>query len=190
MKVYSRVSSQAVSHFSSVGIVGRLAKMGKKSAELTMCKEEGCIGILQPQDDPFIISVEIANYEVTLDFIDNGSSINVIFFLDFDQLGVNRDLINGNLEPLIPFGDNIIHPFEEMDLTLSIGLHLRRMSLTTGFTIVDCFSSNNVILGQPFFTEMDMTINQKMLVMKFLTSAGIRMVRIDQCQQWYVMLQQ
>ncbi|KAB2636114.1 hypothetical protein D8674_026648 [Pyrus ussuriensis x Pyrus communis] len=172
MKVNSRVSSQAVSHFSSVGIVGRLAKKGKQSAELTMCKEED------------------SNYEVTLVFIDNGSSINVVFFLDFDQLGVNRDLLNGNLEPLIPFGDNIIHPFKEMDLTLSIGLHLRRMSLTTGFTIVDCFSSNNVILGQPFFTEMDMTINQKMLVMKFLTSAGIRMVRIDQCQQWHVMLQQ
>ncbi|KAM1687233.1 hypothetical protein EV1_034630 [Malus domestica] len=37
--------------------------MGKQSAELTVCKEKDCIGILQPQDDPFIISVEIVNYE-------------------------------------------------------------------------------------------------------------------------------
>ncbi|RXH97560.1 hypothetical protein DVH24_009885 [Malus domestica] len=89
--------------------------------KLTVCKKDDCIGILQPQDDPFIISVEIANYELTLVFIDNGSSINVIFLLDFDQLGVNRDILNGNLEPLIPFGDNIIHPIEEMNLMLSIG---------------------------------------------------------------------
>ncbi|KAM1043764.1 hypothetical protein ACFX2A_035790 [Malus domestica] len=121
--------------------------MGKQSAELTVCKEKDCIGILQPQDDPFIISVEIVNYEVTLVFINNGSSLNVIFLLDFDQLGVNKDLLNRNLEPLIPFWDNIIHPIEEMNLTLSIGLHLRRTSLTTGFMIIDCFSYNNVILG-------------------------------------------
>ncbi|KAM1152340.1 hypothetical protein ACFX2J_034795 [Malus domestica] len=95
--------------------------MGKQSAELTVCKEKDCIGILQPQDDPFIISVEIVNYEVTLVFINNGSSLNVIFLLDFDQLGVNKDLLNRNLEPLIPFWDNIIHPIEEMNLTLSIG---------------------------------------------------------------------
>ncbi|KAM1002556.1 hypothetical protein EV1_002890 [Malus domestica] len=53
------------------------------------------------------------------------------------------------------------------------------MSLTTRFMIVDCPSSYIVILRRSFPIEMNVTINWKMLVVKFLTTAGVGMVRGD-----------
>lgn len=75
---------------------------------------------------------------------------------------------------------NLIQPIEKMNLTLSIKVHLRRAILTTRFIIVDCPLSYNVILGQPFLTEIDVTINQRMLIMKFPTHSWVGVVKGDQ----------
>ncbi|CAN6703111.1 unnamed protein product [Malus baccata var. baccata] len=108
--------------------------------------EEDGFGVLQPHDDSLGISTEIANCEVTRVFINNGRSTNMIFLSSFVHVGVNRDLLWMNFDTP-NWGD-------EMNVTLSIGSHLKRASLMTRFIIVDCPSSYNVILRRPFLTEM------------------------------------
>lgn len=99
----------------------------------------------------------------------------------FDQLEVNRDLLCGHVVSFIGFENIMVHPIGEINLTLSIGVHLRRASLTTMFTMVDCPSYYNLILGRLFLTEMDMTINQRMLVMKFSTLQGWELLEVIKC---------
>ncbi|RXH83676.1 hypothetical protein DVH24_005929 [Malus domestica] len=98
---------------------------------------------------------KIAKCEVTQVFVDTGHSLNVIFFSTFDQLKVNMDLLCDNIEPLISFEDILVHPIGETNLTLSIGGHPRRASLTTRFTILDYSSTYNVNFGQPFLIKME-----------------------------------
>lgn len=66
---------------------------------------------------------------------------------------VNKDLLCGNVASLIEFKNSIVHPIGEINLTLSIGVHLKRASLTTMFMTVDCHSSYNVILRHLFLTK-------------------------------------
>lgn len=67
-----------------------------------------------------VISVKIATGEVTRVFVNNCSSVNVIFFSIFDQLEVNRDLLCNNMEPLVVLGDSLVH------LVGEIRVHLKR----------------------------------------------------------------
>lgn len=50
----------------------------------------------------------------------------------------------------------------------------------TKFIIVDCPLSYNVNFAQPFFTEINVTINQRMLLMKFPTPSGVGAVKGEQ----------
>lgn len=137
-----------------------------------MFNEEDGFGVLQPHDDSLVISTESANCEVTWIFINNGRLTNMILLSAFDHLGINWDLLWRNVAPLISLKDSLIHPIGEMNLTLSNGSHLKRAGLMTRFIIVGCPSSYNVILRRSFLTEMAVTINQRMLMMKLATPTG------------------
>lgn len=49
--------------------------------------EEDARGDVQPHNDALVITITIANFAVQRVLVDNGSSVDIIFFEAYDQLG-------------------------------------------------------------------------------------------------------
>ena len=54
---------------------------------------EGC---QHPHDDPLVIRAVVANKTIHQVLVDNGSSVDIIFALAFDKMGIGRE----KLEPV------------------------------------------------------------------------------------------
>ncbi|KAK6117276.1 hypothetical protein DH2020_048987 [Rehmannia glutinosa] len=70
---------------------GRKDARGKRpqTDESIRFTDEDLEGILTPHDDPMVVSLTIANYEVKRVLVDNGSSIDILFYDAFE----NRELL-------------------------------------------------------------------------------------------------
>ncbi|ONI01911.1 hypothetical protein PRUPE_6G166600 [Prunus persica] len=105
--------------------------------------------------------------------MEKGSSSNIIFMLVFDQLRINRALLDKRMPPIYAFEGTQVQPLGNIHITLTIGECPNQATTVTNFVIVDCSTTYNVVLGQPTFTELDVTISYRTLMLKFTNAHGI-----------------
>ena len=60
-------------------------------------------GLAKPHDDTLVITLDVANYEVTRILIDTGSLVDLIFLSMLSRMGIDRTEIVGPPAPLIAF---------------------------------------------------------------------------------------
>ncbi|XP_075507438.1 uncharacterized protein LOC142544263 [Primulina tabacum] len=106
-------------------------------------------GIVAPHNDALVVTATIANYDVARIFIDNGSSVNILFKSTLDQMNVERFEFDPVSTPLYGFASHAIPPLGQITLPLSLGRDSRRVTKMITFTVVDTPSSYNGILGRP-----------------------------------------
>ncbi|XP_073270443.1 uncharacterized protein [Primulina huaijiensis] len=107
-------------------------------------------GIVAPHNDALVVMATIASYDVARIFIDNGSSVNILFKRTLDQMKVEGFEFELVSIPLYGFAGQAIQPFGQIVLPLSVGSDPRRVTKMITFMVVDTPSSYNGILdGQP-----------------------------------------
>ena len=60
--------------------------------------------IHHPHDDAIVITLLIADYTTRMVFVDNGSSMDILYYPAFQQMRLGRDLLRLACSPLIEFG--------------------------------------------------------------------------------------
>ncbi|XP_034218184.1 uncharacterized protein LOC117629717 [Prunus dulcis] len=146
---------------------------------ITFCEEEE-EGVLYPHDDPMIIRVEIADYDVGRVLIDTGSSVSVIFAEAFREMGINDNQVNRQLTPLLSFYGDLVQPIGSVKLPITFGTAPRKTTAYDQFLIVDCPTAYNVIVGRTALTRVKAHLSPHMLLMKFPTPNGTGAVRENQ----------
>ncbi|XP_073017915.1 uncharacterized protein [Primulina eburnea] len=137
-------------------------------------------GVVTPHNDDLVVTTTIANYDVARIFIDNESSVNVLFKSTLDQMkmgGFEFELVS---TPLYGFVEHAIPPLGQIVLPLSLGTDPRRVTKMIAFTVVDTFSAYNGILGRTAlkdFRAVDSTYHQKL---KFSVEKGVGVLCGDQ----------
>ncbi|XP_075492478.1 uncharacterized protein LOC142530531 [Primulina tabacum] len=81
-------------------------------------------------------------------FIDNGSSVNVLFKRTLDQIKVEGFEFEPVSTPLYGFAGHAIPPLGQIVLPLSLGIDPLRVTKMIAFTVVDTPSAYNGILGR------------------------------------------
>ncbi|XP_073272400.1 uncharacterized protein [Primulina huaijiensis] len=122
-------------------------------------------GIVAPHNDALVVTATIANYDVARIFIDNGSSVNILFKSTLDQMKVEGFEFDSVSTPLYGFAGHAIPPLGQITLPLSLGRDPRRVTKMITFTVVDTPSSYNGILGRPVlkdFRAVASTYHQKL----------------------------
>ncbi|XP_073020958.1 uncharacterized protein [Primulina eburnea] len=137
-------------------------------------------GIVAPHNDALVVTATIANYDVAKIFVDNGSSVNVLFKSTLDQMKVEGFEFEPVSTPLYGFAGHAIPPLGQIVLPLSLGTVPRRVTKMIAFTVVDTLSEYNGILGRPAlkdFKAVASTYHQKL---KFPVGKEVGALCVDQ----------
>ena len=106
-------------------------------------------GVEQPHDDHLVIMLMIKGFNTKRVFLDNGSSADIIYLFDFQQLKLDPGRLRLFGSPLVNFSGDRVYPKGLVMLTITVGTHPRQLTRQLDFLVVDCPSSYNVIIGRP-----------------------------------------
>ena len=112
--------------------------------------------------------------------MDNGSSVDVIYLLAFQQLKLDPKRLRLFNSPLFSFSGDKVYPKGIVMLTITVGTYLRQLTCQLDFLVVDCPSSYNVIVGRPTLNKMKAATSTYCLKVKFLTDNSVGEVKRDQ----------
>jgi hypothetical protein len=74
-----------------------------------------------PHTDVMVITAHMDRWDVTRILVDNGSQVEVLFLLAFEQLGYDRRQLKESTKPLYGFDAKMIEPVEVITLLVSFG---------------------------------------------------------------------
>ncbi|XP_014511822.1 uncharacterized protein LOC106770532 [Vigna radiata var. radiata] len=101
------------------------------------------------QDDPMVITVEIARYEVSKVLVDQGSSVNILYWKTFQQMDISEDLIVPFGEQLVGFAGERVDTRGYLDLRIRLGTSRSSEERKVRFLLVEANTSYNALLGRP-----------------------------------------
>ena len=121
-----------------------------KEDELTIVfTNENARRLHHPHNDAIVITLAIANYTTRRVLIDNGSSVDILYYPAFQQIRINKEILCQVNVPLIGFGGMKVLPVGMIFLPVVVGSYSRQINKEVNFLIVDCSSSYNAIIGRP-----------------------------------------
>ena len=78
-----------------------------------------------PHEDAIVITLTIANYTTRKVLVDNGSSVNILYYPAFQQMRINKELLRPVNMPLIGFGGIEVLPVGTISLPIVVNFYPR-----------------------------------------------------------------
>ena len=134
----------------------------------------------QPHNDPLVIMLNIEGFNTKRILIDNGSSVDIIYFPAFQQLRLDPKRLRPFDSPLVSFSGDRVYPRGIVTLTVTARTYPVQLTKQVDFLVVDYPSSYNVIIGRPTLNKWKAATSTYCLKVKFPTDNGIGEVKGDQ----------
>jgi hypothetical protein len=122
----------------------------------------------------------IANHGIHRILVDNGSSADILYWLAFQQMGIDREKIKPFGSPLIGFGREVVYPLGIIPLLVTVGTAPRVSTIMVDFLVIDRPSAYNAIMGRLALNKLRAATSTYHLTMKFPTEEGVGEVWGDQ----------
>ena len=81
--------------------------------------------------------------------VDNGSSVDILYYPAFQQMKIVRERVTSTNAPLIGFGGIGVFSLGVIILVVKAGDYPRQITREVTFLVVDCSSAYNAILRRP-----------------------------------------
>ena len=157
----------------NVQIFGRQPRTIREDEPAITFMDEDARRLHHPHDDAIVITLTIANYTTRRVLIDNGSSTNILYYLAFQQMRINKDLLCPVNVPLIGFRGMKILLVGTISLLVVVGSYPQQINKEVNFLVVDCSSSYNAIIGQPTLNSWRAATSIYHLFVKFQRSMAL-----------------
>ena len=79
--------------------------------------------------------------------VNNGSSVDILYYPTFQQMGIDRVRLIPTNAPLVDFGGTRVLPLGAITLSVVVGDYPQQIAKDVTFLVVDCSSAYNAILG-------------------------------------------
>ncbi|VFQ84065.1 unnamed protein product [Cuscuta campestris] len=136
--------------------------------------------IPSPHRDALVVRCEINEVVIHRSYVDNGSSVNIMYVKTFEELGLKKELLKRVKTPLSGFTRDIIDSEGLIEVMVTFGDGEHKKTIPVEFMVVRLLGSHNLILGRPALEDLDSVTSVKYLSMKFSTDSGIGVCRGNQ----------
>ncbi|XP_027927601.1 uncharacterized protein LOC114184491 [Vigna unguiculata] len=139
-------------------------------------------GLDHQQDDPMVITVEIENYVVKKVLVDQGSSVDILYWATYQKLQLTDTAVVPYDEPISGFSGEKVSTRDYIDLHSIFRDGTQTKTIPIRFLIVDAPTSYHVLLGRPSLNTLGAVVSTPHLAMKFPSPSGdILTIHGDQC---------
>ena len=141
--------------------------VARGEAEDTTFSERDAPHIRHPYYDALVVKAMIANNNVHRILVDNGSSVDILYFQAFERMGLSD--LKPSPNPMYSFtGDSVI-PLGVISLPMTLSEYPRQSYVMADFLVIDQPSTFNAVLGKPSLRELRIITSIHHLLMKFPT---------------------
>ena len=150
--------------------MGSVPKIARRESPTIEFSEEDARRLHHPHDDALVVSIRIEDYNMHRVLVDNGSSTDILYYLAFQQMGINRERLISTNAPLVGFGGIRILPLGAITFSVMVGDYPQQIAKDVTFLVVDCSSAYNAILGRPTLNSWKAVTLTYHLMIKFPTN--------------------
>ena len=164
----------------NVQLTGTVSRIAQRESPTIGFSEEDARRLHHPHDDALVVSIQIEDYNMHRVLIDNGSSIDILYYLAFQQMRISRERLVPTNAPLVGFGGTRVLPLGVVTLSIIVGNYPQQIAKNVTFLVVDCSFAYNAILGRPTLNSWKAVTSTYHLMIKFPTDYGVGELRGDQ----------
>jgi len=137
---------------------------------------------IDPQhDDPMVISVEIKDFAVRKTLVDQGSSVDILYWGTFKKLGISKTNIQHYLKPIVGFSGERVDTRGYIDLFTKFGGEKVTRTVKIRYLIIDVHISYNILLGRPSLNTLGAVVSTYRFAMRFPSAfRDIITIQMDQ----------
>ena len=125
----------------NVQLFGRSPRTSSVDESAISFTDEDAERIHHPHDDAIVITLLIADYTTRRVLVDNGSSVDILYYPTFQQMRLGQDQLRPVCSPLIGFGGMKVQPVGTITLPVVVGSYPQKITREVNFFVVDCSSS-------------------------------------------------
>ena len=133
----------------SIQLTGSVPKMPRIDNPVIKFLEDDARRLHHPHDDALVVSLQIGDYNMHQVLADNGNSADILYYLAFQEMRIDREQLSPMNTTLVGFGGTKVFPLGAITLAVMAGDYPQQITKEITFLVVDCSSAYNAILGQP-----------------------------------------
>ena len=133
----------------NIQLTGFIPKMVQIDNPIIKFTEEDTRRLHHLYDDAFIISIRVGDYNTHWVLVDNGSSADILYYLAFQQMRIDKEQLVLTNALLVGFRRTKVYPLGAVTLAITVGDYPQQITKDVTFLVVDCSPAYNAILGRP-----------------------------------------
>ena len=141
--------------------------------------EEDAQRLHHPHDDILVVSIRVRDYNTHRVLVDNESFFNILYYIAFQQMRIDREWLVPTNVPLFGFRGTRVYPLGAITLPVTVSDYPKKITKDVTFLVVDYSPTYNAILGCPTFNSWKAITSTYHLMIKFPTEYGVGEVRGD-----------
>ena len=157
----------------------RPAKLLRGEMEDITFSEKDAHHIHHSHGNALVIKATISNNNVQRILVDNGSSMDILYFQAFERMGLKVSDLKPSPNPVYGFTGDLVVPLGVISLLMTLGEYPRQSFVMADFLVIDQLSAFNAVLGRPSLRELRAITYMHHLLMKFPTPQGVGEVKGD-----------
>ena len=105
----------------NVQLTGFVPKIARRESPIIGFSEEDARRLHHPHDNALVVSVRVGDYNVHRVLVDNGSSVDILYYPAFQQMGIDRARLIPTNAPLVGFEGTRVFPLGAITLLVMVG---------------------------------------------------------------------
>ena len=131
----------------NVQMTSVVPKMPQVDNPIIGFSEEDARHLHHPHDVALVVCIRVGDYNTYRVLVDNGSSVDILYYPAFQQMRIDRECLVPTNAPLIGCGGTKVYPLGAVTLLVTIRDYPQQITRDITFLVVDCSSAYNAIIG-------------------------------------------